>query len=66
MRLDPKWAKIVGIALSFPSTIFISAWGSMHLHDLGFITKTQAVLIFLGLVCNVLFLMVYYAIKKKN
>jgi purine-cytosine permease-like protein len=66
MKFDPKWIKIMGIAMSLPSTIFIMAWGSMHLHKIGILTQLQAVLLFLAVVCNMLFLMVYYAFKRKN
>lgn len=63
---DPKWVKIMGLAMSLPSTIFIMAWGTMQLHKLGYLTQTEAVLLFLAVVCNILFMMVYYAYKKKN
>jgi len=56
----------MGLALSLPSTIFIAVWGAMHLADLGILTKTQAVLLFLAIIGNILFLMVYYAYKRKN
>ena len=66
MKLDPKWIKIVGIAMSLPSTIFVTAWLSMKLHEIGYISEVQAVLLFLAVVCNMLFMMVYYAVKRKN
>lgn len=64
--MDKKWIKIMGLALSLPSTIFITAWGTMHLAEIGILTKVQAVLIFLLIVLNILFSMVYYAYKRKN
>jgi purine-cytosine permease-like protein len=63
---DRKWVKIMGLAMSLPSTIFVMAWGSMELVKLGYISKLIGVLIFLGVVCNILFLMVYYAYKRKD
>jgi purine-cytosine permease-like protein len=66
MKFDQKWLKIMGLAMSLPSTIFIMAWGSMQLHKMGILSQTQAVILFLAVVCNVLFLMVYYAYKRKN
>jgi purine-cytosine permease-like protein len=66
MKFDQKWLKIMGLAMSLPSTIFVMAWGSMQLHKMGFLSQTQAVLLFLAVICNVLFLMVYYAYKRKN
>lgn len=56
----------MGLAMAFPSTIFISAWGSMHLYKIGLISQFQAVLIFLAIISNVLFMMVYYAFKRKD
>lgn len=66
MKFDPKWIRIMGIAMSLPSTIFVSAYGTMQLHKLGYLTQVQAVLLFLAIVCNMLFMMVYYAFKKKD
>jgi purine-cytosine permease-like protein len=63
---DKKWIKIMGLAMSLPSTIFIMAWGSMQLHKNGLLSEVQAVLLFLAVVLNTLFMMVYYAYKKKN
>lgn len=63
---DRKWIRIMGLAMSLPSTIFVMAWGTMELHKRGYLTQTQAVLLFLAVVCNILFMMVYYAYKKKN
>ena len=61
-----KWLQIMGLAMSLPSTIFIVAWGAFHLVKIGLISKLVAVLIFLAVVGNILFLMVYYAYKRKN
>ena len=61
---ERKWIKIMGLAMSLPSTIFIMGWLTMDLRRRGILTSTTALLIFLGVVCNILFLMVYYAYKK--
>ena len=66
MKFDPKWIKIMGLAMSLPTTIFVMAWGSMHLFKIGILSQVQAVLLFLAVVLNTLFLMVYYAYKRKN
>jgi hypothetical protein len=63
---DRKWIKIMGLAMSLPSTIFIMAWGTMELHKKGILSQAQAVLLFLASIFNILFMMVYYAYKKKN
>lgn len=64
--MNKKWIQIMGLAMSLPSTIFIAAWGAFQLVKLGIISKVAAVLIFLAIVGNILFLMVYYAYKRKN
>lgn len=64
--MNKKWIQIMGLAMSLPSTIFIAAWGAFQLVKLGLISKVVAVLIFLAIVGNILFLMVYYAYKRKN
>ena len=61
-----KWLQIMGLAMSLPSTIFIAVWGSMQLEKMHILTQTQAVLLFLAIICGMLFLMVYYAYKRKN
>lgn len=61
-----KWLQIMGLAMSLPSTIFISVWGAMHLAKIGVLTQTQAVLSFLVVIGGILFLMVYYAFNRKN
>jgi hypothetical protein len=63
---DKKWIKIMGMAMSLPSTIFVMAYISMELKKAGYLSQTQAVLLFLAVVCNLLFMMVYYAYKKKD
>jgi hypothetical protein len=63
---NKKWLQIMGLAMSLPGTIFIAVWGSMQLAKMGILTKTQAMLLFLAIIGNVLFLMVYYAYKRKN
>jgi hypothetical protein len=63
---DKKWIQIMGLAMSLPSTIFIMAWGTMELHKKGILSQTEAVLLFLSVVCGILFLMVYYAFNKNK
>ena len=52
--------------MSLPSLIFVAVWGSMKLAELKIISETAAVISFLLIIGNVLFLMVYYAYKRKN
>lgn len=63
---NKKWLQIMGLAMSLPSTIFITVWGAMHLHKIGILTQTQAVLSFLAIIGGLLFMMVYYAYSRKN
>ena len=63
---NKKWLQIMGLAMSLPTTIFLVAWGAFHLVEIGLISKVVAILIFLAVVGNILFLMVYYAYKRKN
>ena len=64
--MNKKWLQIMGLAMSLPSTIFIAVWGAMQLAKKGILSQTQAVLLFLAIIGNILFLMVYYAYKRKN
>ncbi|WP_372655239.1 hypothetical protein [Halobacteriovorax sp.] len=64
--LDKKWVQITGLALSFPSTILVSAYGMKLLVDKEYLGKTTGVLIFLAIIFNTIYLMVYYAFKNKN
>lgn len=63
---DRKWIQVLGLALSLPSTILFSAWGLMHLADEEIISKGLAVFLFLAIIVNILFLMVWHAFKNKN
>jgi hypothetical protein len=65
-RLKNKWTKITALALSFPTTIFISGWFLMKLHEDGVIPRWLAALLFIGFLGNTLLLMVVYAYKKKS
>lgn len=63
---DKKWIKTTGLALSYPSTILVSAIVMKKLVDNEFITKTWGIIIFLAIIFNTIYLMVYYALKNKN
>ncbi|PIK14339.1 hypothetical protein [Halobacteriovorax sp. JY17] len=64
--LDKKWVQVTGLALSFPSTILVSAWAMKILVEKDYLSKTAGVLIFLAIIFNTIYLMVYYAFKNKN
>lgn len=61
-----KWLQIMGLAMSLPSIIFVTVWGSMQLAKMHIISETQAVFLFLAIIGNMLFMMVYYAYKRKS
>jgi hypothetical protein len=66
MKLPKNWLTILGLSLSLPSTILAMAWGLFKLSESGIIpTWLAATLLFLS-VAQILFLMVYYAVRKKN
>ena len=61
-----KWLQIMGLAMSLPSIIFFAAWGAMQLVKMHILSQTVGVLLFLAVIGNMLFMMVYYAYKRKN
>ena len=63
---DVSWAKVLGLALSLPSTIIAAAIVFKELYERGFLPFWLAVLLFLLIVCNTLFLIVYYAYRRKK
>lgn len=56
----------MALAVSFPSSILLTAWGAMHLADLHIISQNQAIFLILSIICGMLILMVYYANNRKN
>jgi len=66
MKLDKKWIKEVSLALSLPSTVLGAAFIFFQLVKEGLITKTVAIVGLLLIIGQILFLLVYYAYKKKN
>ncbi|ATH06387.1 hypothetical protein BIY24_00035 [Halobacteriovorax marinus] len=64
--LDKKWLQVTGLALSFPSTILVAAYVMKLLVEKEILSKTTGVLIFLAIIFNTIYLMVYYAFKNKN
>ncbi|MBC7713243.1 MAG: hypothetical protein H7177_07885 [Rhizobacter sp.] len=63
---NKKWLQIMALAMSLPSTIFIAVWGAMQLTKMGILTRNQSMALFLVIICSLLFLMVYYAYRRKN
>ncbi len=66
MKIAPKWIKVVALAMSLPSTIFVCAWAIWQLVEEGLISRGVGITILLAIVGNTLILMVLYAIKNRN
>jgi hypothetical protein len=66
MMIDRKLLKSLGLALSLPSTIIFMAVACKELVDSGVLSKTWGIIIFLAVILNTLFMMVYYAFRKKD
>jgi hypothetical protein len=66
MKQNAKWLKITAIAVSYPSTIFTCAWLIDWLVSKGHLSASFGKIILVLVILNSLFLMVYYAYKKKG
>ena len=66
MKIEKKWFKIVSLALSLPTTIFVSAWLCRLLVIEKVLERWAGALLFVALVCNTIFLIVFYAIKNRT
>jgi hypothetical protein len=66
MLIDRKLIKSLGLALSLPSTIIIMALVSKELVESGVLSKSWGIILFLAVILNTLFMMVYYAFRKKD
>jgi hypothetical protein len=66
MLFDKKIMKSLGLALSLPSTIIFMAFLMKELVDSGVLSKTWGIILFLAVILNTLFMMVYYAFRKKD
>jgi len=61
-----KWAQVLGLALSLPSTILAMAFFCRYLVENNILSKGWAIGLFLLVVTNTIVLMVIYAFKNKN
>lgn len=66
MKIDPKWIKVVGLALGYPSTILACAILVMSLIENGVLSKGLGWTLFLLVVCQSLGLIVWYTLKVKK
>ena len=63
---DRKMMKSLALALSLPSTILFMALLSRELVNSGVLSKTWGIILFLAVILNTLFMMVYYAFRNKD
>jgi hypothetical protein len=61
-----KYLKVLGLAISFPSTILTLAFGVHKLVDQGLVSRNLGFGLFFIVIFNILWLMVRYAFNKKN
>ena len=66
MKQNTKWLKITAIAVSYPSTIFAFAWFIDWLVKADYVSSTFGKIALVLVILNSLFLMVFYAYKKKD
>ena len=61
MRGSKKWAPLLGLALGFPGTAFVSAYACKALVDHGALSRGAGFFLFFSLVLGLLTGMVVYA-----
>ena len=61
-----KWLAVLTIAMSIPSTIAIFVYGVSVLVERGYVSKNVGYGIFFLVILGMLWLMVKYAVDKKN
>ena len=67
MRLiEPKYMKIVALAISLPSSIFALGWFLFGLAQKGIISPLVALALVILYVANTIILIAYYASKHKD
>ncbi|MDD0854722.1 hypothetical protein HBN50_16555 [Halobacteriovorax sp. GB3] len=66
MLVQKKWAKVLGLAISFPSSIFGVALIVETLIENDVVSKKIGWLLFIVFIVNTISLMVWYALKVKT
>ncbi|MCY4524136.1 MAG: hypothetical protein OXB84_05300 [Halobacteriovoraceae bacterium] len=66
MIFDKKWIKVLSLALCLPSTIFAMGFFFHKMVENQFMPPLLAIIIFLLVIGNILFFMVWYARSVKN
>lgn len=66
MKFEMKWMKVLGLALSLPSTILGLAWLAWYLVDAKILSSSVAYTIFFLVIGNTLFLIVRFSKQDKK
>lgn len=65
-KVSKPWLKIMGLSLSLPSLIFFCGWLMNYATSHGYVSKPVGLILFLAVIFNTFYLIVRYAINKKN
>lgn len=66
MRLSGRWARILGIGMSIPSTIFVVAWGTHEAIQAGYVSKPVGWGLFMLVIAQSFFMLIYNVMNKKD
>ena len=64
--LDKKWITVLGLAMSLPSTILVTAWLAHFLVTHGYVSKLVGFGFFFLVIFNIFYWIVWHAIKNKR
>ena len=64
--LNKKWLQITSIAMALPMTLLSSAYILNEFYKSGAISQNTMIFLILLIVIHLLFIMIWYALKKKN
>lgn len=64
--IEPKYIKIITLAISLPSSIFALGWYLLTLAQKGIISSLTAVILIVAYVVNTIFLIALYVSKNKD
>ncbi|MCP4913770.1 MAG: hypothetical protein GY909_11700 [Oligoflexia bacterium] len=66
MKVKASWLRVMGLAVSLPSTIFGLAWFMMKLVEMEVFSKGVGFSIFLLVISSTFYMMIHYARNKKD
>jgi hypothetical protein len=65
-KVKNSWLKIMGLSLSLPGLIFFCGWFMHYATSNGYVSKPVGLILFLAVIFNTFYLIIRYAINKKN